>query len=157
MQGSISGNIFWENIRNFLILKQESSISWNIRTFFGVYFFCFLRGLGWEVYQVALIYTTPVLVFYCWLWTNRCRLGYPLIQIKKCLYRYFVIERILLLINKVWSLCAYAISRIVTLKHWTNTLKIVKNESVSEVLSIKSLILLNELEHPNSFFPRILL
>ena len=45
LQGFISRNIrkafFWENIRNFLILELESSISWNIRNFFPGGFLCF--------------------------------------------------------------------------------------------------------------------
>ena len=42
-----------------------------------------------------------------------------------------------------------------TLKHLTNTLKIVKKESIHEVASLKSLTVLNELELPHSFFLRI--
>ena len=53
MYGLISGNIrkafFSENIRNFLILELESSISGNIRDFLGDNFFLFFLGLGWEV------------------------------------------------------------------------------------------------------------
>ena len=51
--GSISKNIrkagFWENIRNFLSLELENSISWNIRNFSGRMFIIFL-SLGWKVH-----------------------------------------------------------------------------------------------------------
>ena len=47
-EGTVSWNtrkaFFWENIRKFLILELESSISWNIRIFFlGWIFFCFFE------------------------------------------------------------------------------------------------------------------
>ena len=57
------------------------------------------------------------------------------------------------LINIVRSLCVYeAIIRIGTLKHLTNTLKIVKNEYIYEVASLKSSTLLHKLELLHSFF-----
>ena len=63
VQGSVFGNIrkalIWENIGIFLILELENSVSENIRNFFGgVDFFIFWRGLGWEVGQIVLNYTT---------------------------------------------------------------------------------------------------
>ena len=65
VQGSISRNIrkafFRENIRIFLLLEQESSISGNIRNFLGVDFFWFF-GLGWEVHKMALKYTTALIL-----------------------------------------------------------------------------------------------
>ena len=61
VQGSISGNtrkaFFWENIRNFLILELECSISWNIRSFFRGEFFL---SLGLKVTQTAPQYTTSL-------------------------------------------------------------------------------------------------
>ena len=58
VQGSVFGNIrnafFWENIRIFLILELNSSISGNMRNFFQVDIFKF----GWKVCQMALICTT---------------------------------------------------------------------------------------------------
>ena len=51
MQGFTWENIgkafFWENIRIFLILVLESSISGNIRNFFGGEFFLFYFGGAW--------------------------------------------------------------------------------------------------------------
>ena len=62
------------------------------------------------------------------------------------------------LIYIVRSLCVYeAIIRIDTLKHLTNTLKIVKNKYIYELASLKSSILLDKLELLHSFVPRILL
>ena len=59
------------------------------------------------------------------------------------------------LINIVRSLCVYeAIIRIGTLKHLTNTLKIVKNEYIYEVASLKSSTLLDKLELLRSFFSK---
>ena len=57
--------------------------------------------------------------------------------------------------NIVLSLCVYkAIIRIGILKHLTNTLKIVKNEHIYEVASLKSSTLLDKLELLHSFFPK---
>ena len=57
--------------------------------------------------------------------------------------------------NIVRSLCVYeAIIRIGTLKHLTNTLKIVKNEYIYEVASLKSSTLLDKLELLHSFFSK---
>ena len=51
------------------------------------------------------------------------------------------------------SLCVYEpTTRIGTLKHLTNTLKIVKKESNYDVSSLKFLTLLNQLEPLHSFF-----
>ena len=63
------------------------------------------------------------------------------------LYIQFVIKRNPL-INTVCSLCVYkAIIRIIgTLKHLTNTLKIVKNKYIYEVACLKSSNLLDKLE-----------
>ena len=59
------------------------------------------------------------------------------------------------LINIVRSLCVCeAIIRIGTLKHLTNTLKIVKNEYIYEVGSLKSSTLLHKLELLHSFFSK---
>ena len=52
MQGFIS-----QNIRTFLLLEQESSISENMKNLFGVNFLGFL-GFDWEMRQVALICLT---------------------------------------------------------------------------------------------------
>ena len=49
-------------------------------------------------------------------------------------------------------MCLEAITRIGTLKHLTNTLKIVKKKSIYEVANLKSLTLLNDMELPHSFF-----
>ena len=63
----------------------------------------------------------------------------------KTLYIWFAIKKDPL-INIVRSLCVYeAITRIGTLKHLTNTVKIVKKKSFYEVASLKFLTLLNEL------------
>ena len=47
VQASISRNtrkaFFWENIRNFLVLESENSISWIIRNFFSGWIFLFLE------------------------------------------------------------------------------------------------------------------
>ena len=57
------------------------------------------------------------------------------------------------LTNIVRSLCVYeAIIRIGTLKHLTNTLKIVKNEYIYEVAGLKSSTLPDKLEILHSFF-----
>ena len=59
------------------------------------------------------------------------------------------------LINIVRSFCVYeAIIRIGTLKHLTNTLKIVKNEYIYEVASLKSSTLLDKLELLHNFFSK---
>ena len=59
VQGFFFGNIrkasFWENIRSFLILELESSISWNTRNFFQRRFALFFDTLGWKVHQVSLL------------------------------------------------------------------------------------------------------
>ena len=64
-EGTVSWNtrkaFFWENIRKFLILELESSISWNIRIFFWVgFFFVFLSSVL-KVAHVALNTATDVL------------------------------------------------------------------------------------------------
>ena len=57
------------------------------------------------------------------------------------------------LIDLVHNLCVYeAIIWVGTLKHLTNTLKIVKNDYIYKVASLKSLILLDKLELLYSFF-----
>ena len=59
------------------------------------------------------------------------------------------------LMNIVRSLCVYeAIIRIGTLKHLTDTLKIVKNEYIYEVVSLKSSTLLDKLQLLHSFFSK---
>ena len=59
------------------------------------------------------------------------------------------------MINIVRSLCVYeAIIRTGTLKHLTNILKIVKNEYIYKVASLKSSTLPDKLELFHSFFSK---
>ena len=59
------------------------------------------------------------------------------------------------LIDLVRTLCVYeAIIWIGTLQHLTNTLKIVENDYIYKVASLKSLILLDKLELLYSFFSK---
>ena len=67
MQRFISRNIrkaiFWDNIRNFLILELKSSISWNIRNFFRGVFFLFFFELGLKNVPGSSI-------IYYWFWES---------------------------------------------------------------------------------------
>ena len=67
MQRFISRNIrkaiFWDNIRNFLILELKRSISWNIRNFFrGVFFFFF--------FELGLKNVPGSSIIYYWFWES---------------------------------------------------------------------------------------
>ena len=97
---------------------------------------------------------TSVLVFSCWLWTSKCQPGYYLIRIKSSVYIYFVIKVKLIDQHSSEFMCLRVIIRIGTLKHLTNTLKIVKNEYIFEVASLKSSTLLGKLKLLHSFFSR---
>ena len=60
-------DLFWENIRNFLILELESFISWYVRNFFGWRIFLFFGGApgSHKVYcYIANLYifTTPLFI-----------------------------------------------------------------------------------------------
>ena len=47
--------------KNFLVFEEESFVTRNIRNFFRVDCFLVILGLGWEVRQKALKYTTVLL------------------------------------------------------------------------------------------------
>ena len=60
------------NIKKFLILELESSISWNIRNSFGVDFFLFFGffKLWLKSAPGSLITHCSCFMEYCWLWTG---------------------------------------------------------------------------------------